>query len=181
MTLEAVSADNQPVEAPWDEYRARLVVFARMFGGPVARAPEDAAHEIIRKAMDRAETFDGVHSFATWLYRIARNHCIDANRSGARRRAIMNLAGPELFEQARRPAQPDAELERSETALAVAAAVDRLRPRDRRLVFLRFYEDLRLAEIAEILGMPVGSVKYRLHVTMKRLRQSLGEYAEVAT
>jgi len=163
---------------PWEEYRVRLVVFARLFGGVAAESPEDAAHEIVAKAIARSDTYHEGLSFTTWLYGIARNHCIDLNRKRNRRDQIMLRGRPGIVALQRTSQTPEEVLERDETGRAVATALGLLRPGDRRIVYLRFYEDLPLADIAHALDLPVGTVKYRLHVSTKRLHRMLEEFVE---
>lgn len=125
--------------------------------------------------MNRLHQFDGAHAFSTWLYRLARNHCIDANRNRRRRREIFNRHAAALRSEHRVLRGPQEELDRSETAAAVAAAIAHLQPNDRQIAFLRYFEELPVAGISEVMGMPTGTVKYRLHVVLDRLRRELEE------
>lgn len=163
-----------PCEVPdWKEYRARLIVFVRCFGGSVASAPEDVAHEIIERAVGRFGSYDGVHALTTWIYRIARNYCIDRNRVNDRRGELLQRHAPDLETNRRRSPAPDTLLERDETAAAVRGAVDRLSVPDRQITFLRYSEDLTMGEIARVMDMPVGTVKYRLHMILNHLKDDL--------
>ena len=157
----------------WDEYRPRLIVFVRNFGGIPADSPEDIAHDIIERAMKRSHQFDGVHAFSTWLYRLARNHCIDVSRNRKRRREIFNRNAAALRSERRVFRGPQEQLDRSETAAAIAAAIARLKPRDRQIAFLRYFEEFPIAEISDVMGMPTGTVKCRLHVVLDLLRRDL--------
>jgi RNA polymerase sigma-70 factor, ECF subfamily len=159
----------------WSEYRPRLIVFARTFGGDAAAFPEDTAHEIIERAIGHLHLFDGSHAFSTWLYRLARNHCIDVNQRMRRRREIFRGNASELASAHRSPRGPDEQLDRAETVAEIGAALAHLPPDDRQIAFLRYFEELPVATIGEVMGMPTGTVKYRLHVMLERLRRTLEE------
>ena len=170
--LSSTELDQNSV---WAMYLPRLVVFVRAFGGAAASAAEDIAQDIAERALGSIQQFDGRHAFSTWLYRIARNHCIDVGRKTRRRREIRQQHRKSL-EMLHTPLDgPSEQLERAEAAVAVAAAVARLSPTDRQLAFLRYYEDLQMAEIANVMEMPIGTVKYRLHELVGRLRDDLEE------
>ena len=160
---------------PWGDYRAKLVVFARAFGGAAAADPEDTAQDIILRATARFGSFDGRHAFSTWLYRLARNYCIDANRCRRRRVEIFNRHGRHIAGLHRVRRGPEEQLERDEVRTAVAGAISRLAPDDRQIAFLRYFEELPVAQVSEVMGVPAGTVKYRLHVIIRTLASELEE------
>jgi RNA polymerase sigma-70 factor (sigma-E family) len=86
----------------------------------------------------------------------------------------------QVREPAHRPAGPD-EADRVERRLMVAQALARLRPRQRAVVVLRFFEDRSEAEAAALLGCSVGTVKSQTHKALARLRQLAPELAELAS
>lgn len=168
-------------EPQWNEWRARLLVFVREFGGPGALEAEDTVHEIVERVIDRSDLFDGKHSFSTWVYRIARNYCVDLYRKGRRRREVIQRHGPDLVSRDGSLYDPVERLEHAETGGEVKQAISRLRPADRQITFLRYSAELSVAEIAVVMGKPAGTVKYRLHVIVNTLRRELaGVSAEEA-
>ncbi len=138
------------------------------------RAEED---EVLYRVFDRAlgglPDFRGESRISTWLYRITYREGLrhlEKRRRLAEREAPIEAAsglpgGPE--------ADPERVLERRESAEQVRAALAMVDPRDRELLALRFLEDLKLAEVADRLEIPLGTVKTRLHRVLGRLRQEL--------
>mgnify|MGYP000116292337 CR=1 FL=1 len=136
------------------------------------QAAEDALQEVFVKVHRSLATFDPTKgAFNTWLRRITVNHCLNARR----RRAIWPFSPPDcsvLVED--RPSFLPEELALSrEQAAAVWQAVQRLSPKLRVVVILRYYEELPYQEIAQVLDVPLGTVKWRLHEALKALRTEL--------
>jgi RNA polymerase sigma-70 factor (ECF subfamily) len=121
-----------------------------------------------------------------WLYAIATNQAIDALRRRNRRiadRPADIVATPDedgeprpLFEllPAAGDAPPEA-AERSEQREQVRAAVDRLPELLRQAVLLVYFQGLKYQEAAEVLGIPVGTVKSRLHAALTKLTEEWGD------
>lgn len=120
-----------------------------------------------------------------WLYTIATHQAIDALRRNGRHQAVSLDQGKkelpdgqvgaliELLES--RGADPTDQLEGEERRQRVRASVDRLPDFLRQVVILAYYQGLKYREIAEMLGVPVGTVKSRLHAALMRLQQSWSE------
>jgi len=104
--------------------------------------------------------------FEAWFGRILVNVCRDRLRKRARTRRLPGARGEELLAD---PTQ--AALDRDVLGRALAA----LDPDRRIVVILRFWTDLSVDDIAERLGIPAGTVKSRLHSSMRRLRTALEE------
>ncbi len=111
--------------------------------------------------------------FSTFLYQVARNRVIDHYRALGR-----NLEDPEDDEDPLDPpappeSQPESELERSETAVRLLAAVESLPPLQREAFLLHEEGELTLEEIAQVTGAGRETVKSRLRYALTRLRQTL--------
>lgn len=115
--------------------------------------------------------YDATRPFDPWLYGIARNVWRDHQRRLGRNR--MEPAGDALDVMASSEAGPGERVERLEEADLVRRAVERL-PEDQRLVLvLRHWQGLTYKEVAEALGVPLGTVKWRLHEALRKLGQWL--------
>lgn len=125
-------------------YREHYVSFRNGLA-PVVGSYEEA-HDVVQEAFARAlrsrSDFRGEGSFRAWVWRIALRVALETRRRG--RRNPIDLLDPQLVESER---DPD-----------LAAALRRLPPRKRLVVFLRYFADLSYAEIAEVAGISEGTV-----------------------
>jgi len=132
---------------------------------------DDASQEAFLSALDRLETYDRKRPFGPWLMRIATNAAIDLLRRRAVRRA--EPLDEALTASSRSPAR---DAEQMELRVALSAALAALPERQRAAVTLFDLEGYAHAEIAEILGVPEGTVRSDVFHARRRLRESLGPY-----
>lgn len=141
----------------------------------------DAAQEAFVRAYTGIRDFDARQPFAAWVLRIARNHCIDLLR---RRRPTLALesrsdepeAGvvPELPDHFAKSGETAVQEEEAQRDLDKAVAA--LPPRYREVIALFHVQHRSYAEIAETLGVPMGTVMTWLHRARKELRAHLSEH-----
>jgi len=144
---------------------------------PDRAAAEDAVQEAWIDAWRGLPGFDPSRPFRPWLLAIVANRC----RMIARRRTLPTIAlGDDEVEHA--PGEDDVAgaLLRREADAELAAALARLTVEQRRLLELRYFAELELAEIAIVLGAPLGTVKSRLHRALAALRKTLGPDCDAA-
>src|SRR6202035_1387800 len=128
----------------------------------------DLAQEGFLKAWRSIHQFEGRSSFYTWLYRITINVTIDSLRRRCRRSEVeLDDAIPSSLPS------PRANYERAEISEHINAALAQLTPEHRAVVVLKEIEDLQYHEIAEILGISVGTVMSRLFYARKKLQSIL--------
>jgi RNA polymerase sigma-70 factor, ECF subfamily len=142
--------------------RHRDIVFrvaARIVGPDDA---EDVSQDTFLRAFHRLEQYRGTASFRTWLLQITQNTALNA-LAWARRRPAESASDPPEMADRDPIRQPAAELERRERQARLELKLSGLRPEYRSLLVLRDLEGLSYGEIAEVLEMPLGSVKGRLH------------------
>lgn len=133
----------------------------------------DAAQETFLTLFRKADRYRGDAAVSTWLYRIAVNTCLDMLRK-AKRRSTAPL--PELHDP---PDQTAADpFTAVELRPSVEAALGTLPAEFRAAVILSDIHGLPLAEVAEILEVPVGTVKSRVFRARRLLAQSLGNLIE---
>ena len=129
-----------------------------------AAEAEDAAGEAVARAWSRFDGLRDEERFGPWLTRILVNVCRDRMR---RRRiapfVALGAAEPEAADQFARALARD----------AVGRALLLLSPDQRAVVVLHYWNDRSVAEIAGILGIPSGTVKWRLRAACRRMRPEL--------
>jgi len=147
------------------------------------RHPEearDSAQETFARAYAALSTYDAAQSFAPWVLRIARNHCLDVLRRRLPDAQRLELDAEPDEGAPRELPDPSAErgddaLERRELASALEAAVAALPQNYREVVHLFHVEHLSYKEIAATLDVPIGTVMTWLHRARARLRAALAE------
>jgi len=159
-------------------HQSRVWMVCRQYVGP--DEADAAAQDAFLKAWSRLESFDGRARFGTWLTRIAINTCLDRIRQRKRRGTVVEggegEGGPGLLDR-----MPDGRVDPERRAMQrqaierLAACEERLSARQREVFRLRFYAEMDLEEIAQSLGVHVGTVKTQLHRAVHRLRRELGE------
>jgi RNA polymerase sigma-70 factor (ECF subfamily) len=135
------------------------------------------AHDITQDAFVQAFTklrsFHRTSAFYTWLYRIAFNLAMTRQR---RRRPVASLDVAKehaALEPVSRAEDPHEHVERSERAVQVQAALAALSEDHRSVLILREIDDFDYENIADVLGVPVGTVRSRLHRARIELKQQL--------
>ncbi len=143
---------------------------------------EDVTQEAFTKAFLKLNAFQAKSSFFTWLHRIAFNLAIDLRRRDARSRSIgkvsMEIASDEL--RSAEPSPLDA-TEQNETQQKIYAALAMLDPERRSVITLRDLQGMDYSEIAQVLEIPIGTVRSRLHRARLELRDLLGEYMQLSS
>ncbi len=143
----------------------------------MVRSDEDAkdlTQEIFLKVCRVLEQFDQERTFTSWLFKIASNQTIDFLR---RRRLKTVSLGHDLEDEDRPPLEiadtgprPDQDLAESKRKEMLVGLIDRLAPHYRIVVELRYEQQLSYDEIKDILGLPLGTVKARLHRAHQQLK-----------
>ena len=131
---------------------------------------EEVVQDVFTRVWRHADSFDPARaSFRTWIYGIARNAIIDLER---RRSVRFGLAPHEGDE---RDLAADESIERALLGWQVSAALARLTPEHRQVIRLAHFQGMRLREIAELTGLPLGTVKSRVSYALRGLRLALEE------
>jgi len=135
----------------------------------------DVVQDAFLNAYQALHTFKGDAEFFTWLYRIAFNTAISLKR---KRKATISLesAGPDGGIDPDDPSEyvkPGLALERSEDEARLQDAMNRLSHEHREVLVLKDIEGMKYEEIAEILAVPIGTIRSRLHRARLELRELL--------
>ncbi|CAN5797530.1 sigma-70 family RNA polymerase sigma factor [soil metagenome] len=148
---------------------------------------EDLAQETFVKALNAIESYKPEYKFSSWIFKIGNNAAIDHLRR--RELDTLSLDGsphaetPEAMQAtalqigARQESALD-EVEARELGGSIEAAIGRLRPEYRACILLRHVEGRAYEEIAEILDLPLGTVKTYIHRARNELRLALAHLRE---
>jgi RNA polymerase sigma-70 factor (ECF subfamily) len=173
----AAAAAGDPVSRAW---------LLHQHGAPVFRFclhmlaneedAQDAAQETMIKVLRNLDRYDPTWRFSTWVFGIARNTCIDEHRRRARRRTSSEV---EIADTAASPLELT---DRERKAMRLRESLRRLPALYREVLVLYHFEQLKYREIAEILGLPLGTVMNRIFRARRRLREvyeaiDAGDYA----
>jgi len=160
-----------------DRYRVRLFRFIQRFTNDAEDA-RDVTQDVFLKVYGALDSYDSKYKFSTWLFRIAGNAAIDHLRRRRIRALPLDLPPDEEGSERRvdpkelRP-DPYEDLARRRLRTALDAAIERLPDDYRELISLRHYGELPYEEIAELKGMPLGTVKNKLFRARQALRDLL--------
>ncbi|TML75122.1 MAG: sigma-70 family RNA polymerase sigma factor [Actinobacteria bacterium] len=131
---------------------------------------EEVVQDVFTRVWRHADSFDPSRaSFRTWLYGIARNAIIDVKRRSAVRPALA-ASDTDLDSD-----PSDDSIERALLTWQVSAALERLTPEHRQVIRLAHFQGMRLREIAELTGLPLGTVKSRVSYALRGMRLALEE------
>jgi RNA polymerase sigma-70 factor (ECF subfamily) len=136
---------------------------------------EDLAQEVFARVFTKRDQFDPERTFSTWLWRIAINVCL----AESRRAAPLAIAdeGAMAAEHCDRERAPDEGLIAQERVEQVKRALSHLPDAYRAVVVLREYKGLKYREIAEVLEISEGTVKWRMAEALTQLGQELAPLA----
>ena len=129
---------------------------------------DDLSQECYLRALRGWGQFNGKGSRQAWLFAIARRTCADWFRQKRKGRTVIDIDNV---------SEPRDVSEKSdaEQVEAVWGAIKELKAEQSEVVHLRFAAGLNYAEIAQALGVPVGTVRSRLHRSLKAIREKIGE------
>ncbi len=139
---------------------------------------EDLAQEAFLRAFVNIHSYDDKRKFSTWLFRIATNVSIDRIRKKKPDyyldKEVKGTDGLDMYSQlAIENPSPEEEVESLELQSYIQQQIMSLPTKYRSVIALRFVNEMSLAEISEILDIPVGTVKTRIHRGREALRKKL--------
>jgi RNA polymerase sigma-70 factor, ECF subfamily len=170
----ATQQDRAAFAELFEYFAPRIKAFILRSGASEGTA-EELAQETMLAVWRKAALFDPASSgAAAWIFTIARNLRIDMHRR-EQRGGLAETSDVELEFQVNDAPQPDAQLAAGQSEELVRAAFSQLSADQMRVVELSFFEEKAHAEIAQMLDIPLGTVKSRLRLAMSRLRNLLSE------
>lgn len=176
--LELIQRSLNGDKDAWGEIvkRYKVAVFGVALGilGQPADA-EDAAQDAFIRAYQGLHTFHLDKRFSTWIFAITANLCKNKLR---RDRLFAPLKY--ITRATKSYSNPEAQLIQEERSQVVRDALDRLNPKYRMPLVLRYYADLEYKDIAEMMKLPEGTVKTRIHRAKSELKKLLEQKGVVS-
>jgi RNA polymerase sigma-70 factor (ECF subfamily) len=136
---------------------------------------KDLTIESLGKAFNKLHLYTPIYTFSTWLFTVARNHCIDYLRKNKLStisidKIILNSEGKATnLDLKSSDLNPEQKLEKKQRIAMLRQVVDSLKPNYRTLVKLRYFKEMTYDEIAKKLDIPIGTVKAQLHRSREQL------------
>jgi len=187
LVARALQGDQSAYTRLRDKYwRSIYMMLSRMIRDK--NDAEDLTQEAFIKAFNSLASFNTDYAFSTWLYKIASNNCIDYLRK--RRLKTISIDAPvqtrdgEVQMEIADPSavRPDLPLTAAERTAVLQEAIKNLPDKYRRVIEMRHTQELEYADIAEKLGLPLGTVKAHLFraraLLLKRLQGKLVHFEE---
>ena len=179
LVARAIAGREEGFEELVRRYQRPIVAYVyRMVGDYDAAL--DLTQEVFIKVYGSLERYRPEFKFSTWIYRIAHNAAIDhLRRQGGMRTEDLEAEGENgrTYEKplASKAPTPEQESERRERRAEIEEIVQALAPAYRELIVLRHAHDLSYDEIAEVTGLPLGTVKNRIFRAREAMRTHLVE------
>jgi RNA polymerase sigma-70 factor (ECF subfamily) len=172
LIAECLAGNEDAIELMVRRYEGGVFRLALSIVGDGAEASE-ITQETFLSALRSLASYQENHSFKAWLYTIALNH----SRSHLRKRKVVErlratLTGIFRLETQKQPS-PEQAVIQSEKEAAVWQSLRQLDERHRIVVILRYFHELSIAEIAEVLAVNEGTIHSRLHSAREKLRDAL--------
>ena len=136
---------------------------------------KDLTIESLGKAFQKLHLYTPDYTFSTWLFTVARNHCIDYLRKHklptiSIDKMMLDEDGKRTnFDLVSKDLNPEQKMKKKQRIAFLRQIVDQLKPVYRDLVKMRYFKELSYEEIAETLDIPIGTVKAQLHRSREQL------------
>ena len=163
--------NKQAFTAIVHRYEAPLLRYIFRLGCKDSAAAQDLLQEIFVKTFVHLNDYDHSLQFSSWIYRIAHNEIVSYFRKEKRRSSVLtrdDLLG--LFENITDDADVIALESEQHTAMEIKAALDRLEPKYRDVIVLKFFEEKSYEEISDILLIPQGTVATLINRAKKKIK-----------
>jgi len=160
-------------------YERELYSYLRRYLGDAEMA-EDAFQATFLQVHLKCGQYEAGRAVRPWLYTIATNQAIDAQRRSRRHRMVsLDRSGPKEGEDVgklldlltSKEPTPTTQLSAAERSGWLHQTVDQLPPALRDVIHLVYFQELKYREAAEALGIPVGTVKSRMHAAVAKLQE----------
>lgn len=172
MSRVAAGSDDTAFDELYRRYARRLKGFFFLQLGRDEDVAADATHDVFLRAYEARCRYQEGKNVSTWLFTIAYNICRNHYRSNAYEAQLLASLDAEPMDSL----QIELELDAALLDKALAQVLSELPAPLHQLFSLHYQEELTIPQVAEIVGIPEGTVKSRLHKTMNIIRKKLKQY-----
>ena len=172
LMARAKAGNDAAFEELYHRYARRLKGFFFLQLGGDEELAADATHDVFLRAYEARNRYQEGKSVSTWLFTIAYNICRNHYRSNAYETQLSATLDAEPISDE----QIEVQLDAAALDDALAQVLSELPPPLHQLFSLHYQEELTIPQVAEIVGIPEGTVKSRLHKTMNIIRKKLKRY-----
>ena len=173
LMARAAAGSDTAFEELYRRYARRLKGFFFMQLGGDEELAADATHDVFLRAYEARSRYQEGRRVDTWLFTIAYNICKNHYRSNAYEAQLLASLDAEPVSNQ----QIEVDLDAAILDEALAQVLNELPAPLHQIFSLHYQEELTIPQIAEIVGVPEGTVKSRLHKTMNIIRKKLNNYA----
>ena len=172
LMARAKAGNDAAFEELYHRYARRLKGFFFLQLGGDEELAADATHDVFLRAYEARNRYQEGKNVSTWLFTIAYNICRNHYRSNAYETQLLATLDAEPISDE----QIEVQLDAAALDDALAQVLSELPPPLHQLFSLHYQEELTIPQVAEIIGIPEGTVKSRLHKTMNIIRKKLKIY-----
>lgn len=175
LVQETLAGNQASFQILVERYQTRLFALVRHYTKNQYEI-EDVVQETFLKAYSRLDSFQHQSSFYTWIYRIAVNTILDfMKRRG--RSPVTAVEDPELVQSTQSPSprivSPDSRMQREEIQKITHEILEGMPEIFRTVLVMREFEDMAYQDIADVLGISIGTVESRLFRARARFKEKL--------
>ena len=172
LMARAKAGNDAAFEELYHRFARRLKGFFFLQLGGDEELAADATHDVFLRAYEARNRYQEGKNVSTWLFTIAYNICRNHYRSNAYETQLLATLNAEPISDE----QIEVQLDAAALDDALAQVLSELPPPLHQLFSLHYQEELTIPQVAEIVGIPEGTVKSRLHKTMNIIRKKLKRY-----
>ena len=166
------NGDIEAFDTLFDQYHVSVYNFARMMLGS-SGGSEDVLQETFMIVAQTARTYMPMRKFRPWLMKIVRNLCLNRLRAERVRRVVVAQSESNSGNVVSNNPSPCDEAEGNEQTAIIRAAIGKLPDHQQEAITLYAFEEMSYREIAEVLEMPINTVKTLIYRARASLAQSL--------
>jgi RNA polymerase sigma factor (sigma-70 family) len=174
--LDSGADQREKYKILWEYYYPRLMVYIKSFRKIPEYERPDVVSDILLKVSGNLQKYSRLYSLSTWVYNIAKHYALDLYRKTGKLPQSVSVENIDAQADSGREQEDFADaLAHKDAAERCRQCINSLNEKDKRLIFLRYYEGLNAKEISVVEGISHSAVRQRLMAVKARVKNLLGE------